>query len=144
MLIEQILNSWDTDCVIPDDDIGGASLRTSNLHAKYLRILIDYKLKKVKYSSELQDMKFLKSKYFKSQLTTEELNDLGWEPFQYRILKTDIDEHINTDKDVQKIQNKLEYCTSAIYTLESILQEIKSRSFHTKVAMEWVKFRAGS
>lgn len=144
MIIDKILEEWEKDGVIPDDDIGGASLRTPNLHAKYLRILIDYKLKKIKYTAELQDMKLLKSKYFRSQLTSDELKDLGWEPFQFRVLKTEMDEHIAADKDIQKIQTRLEYCSSAIYTLESILQEIKSRSFHTKVAMDWVRFRAGS
>lgn len=143
MLIDDILKEWETDCVIDDEDIGGASMITPNLHAKYLRLLIDYKLKKVKLTSDLADKKLLKSKYFRGHLTTEELNDLGWEPYHIRVLKGEVEEHVNADSEVQKIQTRIDYCTSAIYMLESILGEIKSRSFHTRVAMDWVRFRAG-
>lgn len=143
MLIDDILKNWEIDCVIDNDNLGNASSITPNLHAKYLRLLIDYKLKKVKFTNELSDLKLLKSKYFKGHLSTDELKDLGWEPYHLRVLKTEIDEHINADQDIQKIQTRLDYCNTAIYTLEQILQELKSRSFHTRVAMDWIKFRAG-
>lgn len=143
MLIDKLMEEWAIDCVIDDEDIGGSALRTPNLHAKYLKILIDYKLKKVKYQSEMDSTRSLKSKLFKGHLTTDELKTLGWEPYPFRVLKGEVDELIDADQDIQKIKNKIEYCNSAIYLLESILQEIKSRSFHTRVAMDWVKFRAG-
>jgi hypothetical protein len=143
MLIDQLIAEWEVDCVIDEDDIGRSALRTPNLHAKYLRVLIDYKLKKVKYTSDLNELKLLKTKHIKGHLTTEELKELNWEPFQFRVLKGEIDEYLQADPDIQKIQTKIEYCTSAIYLLDSILQELKSRSFHTRVAMDWIKFRAG-
>ena len=144
MLIDQLITEWETDCVIDEGDISGSALRTPNLHAKYLRVLIEYKLKKVKYTADLHELKLLKTKHIKGHLTTEELNELGWEPFQFRVLKGEIEEHLQADQDIQKINSKIEYCNSAIYLLESILQEIKSRSFHTRVAMDWIKFRAGA
>lgn len=143
MLIDKLIEEWEKDCVIDESDIAGSALMTPNLHAKYLKILIDYKLKKVKATSEMSDKRLLKTKYFKSQLTTEELNELGWQAYQFRALKGDIDELLDADPDIQKIKNKIEYCNSAIYLIESVLQEIKSRSFHTRVAMDWIKFRAG-
>lgn len=144
MLIDEILNTWAEDCVINDQDIGGSALITPNIQAKYLRILVDYKLKKVKLTNELTDLKLNKSKYFKGHLTTDELKELGWEPYHLRVLKTDVDEHVEGDAAVQKIKARLEYCNTAIYTLEQILQELKSRSFHTRVAMDWVRFRSGA
>ena len=144
MLIDKIVDEWDIDCVIDDEDIGASALKSPNLHSKYLRILIDYKLKKIKASSELADKKLLKSKYFKGHLTTEELKEQKWEAYQFRVLKGDIEDLIDADPEIQKIKNRIEYCASAIYLLESILQEIKSRSFHTRVAMDWVKFRSGA
>jgi hypothetical protein len=143
MLIDKLIEEWEKDCVIDEQDISGSALKTPNLHAKYLKILIDYKLKKVKATSEMSDKRLLKSKYFKGHLTTEELNELGWQAYQFRALKGDIDELLDADPDIQKIKNKIEYCNSAIYLIESVLQEIKSRSFHTRVAMDWIKFRAG-
>lgn len=143
MLIDKLIEEWEQDCVIDEQDIAGSALKTPNLHAKYLKILIDYKLKKVKATSEMSDKRLLKTKYFKGHLTTEELNELGWQPYQFRALKGDIDELLDADPDIQKTKNKIEYCNSAIYLIESVLQEIKSRSFHTRVAMDWIKFRAG-
>ena len=143
MLIDKLMEEWSIDCVIDDEDIGGAALRTPNLHAKYLKILIDYKLKKAKGLSDMSTLRSLKSKYFRGLLTTDELKELGLDPYPFRVLKGEVDELIDADAAIQKIQNKLEYYNSAIYLLESILQEIKSRFFHTRVAMYWVRFRAG-
>lgn len=143
MLIDEILKNWEIDCNIDEDNVGGSAMKTPNLHAKYLRLLIDYKLKKIQYKSKYDEKRLLKIKLIKGHLTTEELKELGWEPFQFRILKGDQEEHLAGDKDLQSLDNKIEYCSSAIYVLESILQEIKSRSFHTRVAMDWIRFRAG-
>lgn len=143
MLIDDILKHWDTDCGIDEDDIGGSALKTPNLHAKYLRILIDYKLKKSKASADLAEKRVVKSKYFRNMLTTDELKQLGWEPYQYRVLKGEVEELVDSDKDIMKIQSRIEYYTAAIQTLESIMNEIKNRSFHTRISMDWIKFRAG-
>lgn len=144
MLIDEILTTWSVDCVLDENDISGSSLKSPNIHAKYLRLLIDYKLKKIQYKSKFDDLRLTKIKYIKGHLTTDELKELGWEPFQFRVLKGEYDEYLSGDKDLRALTNKIEYCNSAIYTLESILQEIKSRSFHTRVALDWIRFRAGA
>lgn len=144
MLIDKVLEEWDRDCEIDDEDLSDAARKSPKLHAKYLRILVDYKLKKTKATNDLKDKKALKGKYFRGMLTTEELNALGWEPYQYRVLKGEVEELVDADEEIQKIVTKIEYYNSAIYVLESIITEIKSRSFHTRVAMDWIKFRSGA
>lgn len=144
MKIDQLIDEWDKDCVIDEDDLSGSALKTPNLHAKYLRVLIDYKLKKAKSTAELKERKVFKGKYFRGLITTDELKELGLEPYQFRVLKGEVEELVEADADIQKIQTRIEYYSTAITLIESILTELKSRSFHTRLSMDWIKFRSGS
>jgi len=144
MRIDQLIDEWDKDCVIDEEDLSAAALKTPNLHAKYLRILIDYKLKKSKATTEIKEKKVFKSKYFRGLLTTEELKEVGLEPYQYRVLKGEVDDLIEADSEIIKINTRIEYYTTAITLIESILTELKSRSFHTRLSMDWIKFRSGT
>ena len=60
MLIDEILKNWEIDCNIDEDNVGGSAMKTPNLHAKYLRLLIDYKLKKIQYKSKYDEKRLLK------------------------------------------------------------------------------------
>lgn len=144
MLIDQLVTEWENDCKIDESDIGHAAAISPNLHAKYLTHLVQYKLKLAKTGAELATLRSLKSKYFKGMLTTDELKELGWEAWQYRTLKTEVEELVDADKEVQKLVNREQYAKAAIYFLESVMKEISARSFHTRVAMDWVRFRAGN
>jgi prefoldin subunit 5 len=50
---------------------------------------------------------------------------------------------VEADSDVQKLVTREQYLKSMIYFLESVLGELKSRSFHVRAAIDWMKFRAG-
>ena len=141
--LEQIKEEWKVDCVIDDSDLGRAAAITPNLHAKYLEELINYKLRLTKTQLDSAQLRALKGKYFRGELTTEELKEKGWQQWPYRTLKSDIEGLIEADEEIQKLITKEQYIKTVIYYLESVLGELKSRSFHTRVAMDWIKFRAG-
>lgn len=141
--IEELKTWWSTDCIIDEDDLGGAAAKTPMLHSKYLNELLNAKLKLTKTILELNKLRALKGKYFRGELTTAELQERGWEQWHYKSLKSDIDGLIDADEDVQKEIARLEYIKAMIYFLESVINQIRSRSYDVKAIVEWQKFRAG-
>lgn len=144
MTLDELRESWEQDCHIDDQKPDVASARSPHLHAKYLNELIGYKLKLTKTQFELAQMTAKKEKYFRGQMTKEELEELGWQQWQYKSLKSDIDSLLSADLDIQTITARVEFLKAAIYFIESVLGEIRTRSFHVKNIVEWQKFRAGT
>jgi Recombination, repair and ssDNA binding protein UvsY len=130
MTLDELKLMWEKDAPIPDD-LGAAALQQPMLHSKYIGFVIDAKLRATK------------SKYFRGEMTREELTDRGWQQWQYKTLKTDIEGLIEADSDYQKLVARESYLKSTIYFLESVLGAIKDRGWATKAGIDWAKFRAG-
>ncbi len=143
MTLDGLRAAWEVDCAINDQKPDAESARSPHLHAKYLNELIGYKLKLTKTQFELAQLTAKKEKYFRGQMTKEELDELGWQQWQYKSLKSDIESLLDADLDMQTIAARVEFLKAAIYFLESVLGEIRSRSFHCRNIIEFQKFRAG-
>lgn len=140
--LEELKTQWANDCVI-SDELGEEAIRTPKLHAKYLDELINAKLKHTKLVHEFAELKALKARYFRGELTKQELESRGWEQWQYKTLKADIADLIEADSELQKINARESYIRTIIYFLESVLGEIKNRNWSIKAAIDWQRFRAG-
>lgn len=144
MTLEELKEQWATDCVIDEIELGRAAINCSLLHSKYLNEIINYKLRLTKLQLELIQLETLKSKYFRGELTTSELKELGWNQWQFKTLKSDVPNHVQADDDVQKIIAREQYIKTIIYFLESVLGEIKNRNFAIRAAVDFAKMRAGN
>ena len=143
MTLDELKAEWEKDCIIDETDLGSASSKGPSLHAKYLNELIAIKLRLTKIQMDIAALKAVKGRYFRGELTTDELKERGWEQWQYRTLKSDIADLIEADKDIQVLLTRDLYLKTIQYFLESVMGEIKSRSFVVKNCIEWQKFRAG-
>lgn len=144
MTLDELREAWASDCEIDQTDLGTASAKSPNLHAKYLDELIHYKLRLTKTQNEIVDYRVKRAKYFRGEMTREELKELGWEQWQYKTLKSEVDSLIDADPEFQKMSTREQYIKTVIYFLESVLSEIRSRQFTIKNMIEWAKFRAGA
>jgi hypothetical protein len=144
MNIEQLQDMWETDCQIDDNFLGENSTFTPKLHAKYVKVLVQIKLKHTKLQSEYNLVRKNKFRYYRGELTRDELNELGWQQWQgVKPLKNEMDEFLQGDEDLNNMKVKLDYLETMIYLLESILGQIKARDWQIKSAIEWKKFLAG-
>ncbi len=144
MTLEEIQQQWETDCAINDNFLGEASTETPKLHAKYVRLLINTKLKHTKLQSEYNMMRKAKFRYYRGETTRDELEERGWQQWQgVKPLKNEMDEFLTGDEDLNTTKVKIEYLETMIYLLESILGQIKARDWQIKTAVEWKKFLAG-
>ena len=89
-------------------------------------------------------MRKLKTRYFRGELTREELTELGWEQYlNNRPLKNEIDEVLQTDDDIIRSTDRLEYYKTLMFQLEQILKSINSRTWDIKSSIDWAKFTNG-
>jgi hypothetical protein len=144
MNIEQLQEEWDKDCQIDDNYLGENSTATPKLHAKYLKILVQVKLKHTKLSSDYNLTRKNKFRYYRGELSRDELQDLQWDQWQgVKPIKNEMDEFLKGDAELNAMEIKIKYLETMIYFLESVLQQIKARDWQIKTAVEWKKFLAG-
>jgi len=144
MTLDELQQMWETDCQIDDNFLGENSTATPKLHAKYVKLLVNTKLKHTKLQADYALLRKNKFRYYRGELSRDELSNLGWEQWQgVKPLKNEMDEFLQGDSELVTLKIKIDYLETMIYFLESVLQQIKARDWQIKTAVEWKKFLAG-
>lgn len=145
MDIESINAEWAEDCKIDRNNLTEETLKTANLHSKYLQMLMNCKNKYLKYHNDVAVMRELRSRYYSGQLSVEELYQYGWKQYQgLKPLKSDLASKLDADSELLKLKLKMQYMENMIEQLEYILQSIKGRDWAVKNHIEYLKFAAGA
>jgi hypothetical protein len=140
--LEQILKYWETDSNMDQTEPSKELLRIPILHSKYLNILTKHKIASKKAHFDYLRMRKIKWEYFTGKMSQEELEEYGWEPFQFA-LKSDINTYLEADGDLIKLLEKKVYHEEAISVIESIMAELKQRTWQLRDFISWEKFVNG-
>jgi Recombination, repair and ssDNA binding protein UvsY len=144
MTLDELQQMWEKDCEIDDNYLGENSTATPKLHAKYVKLLVNTKLKHTKLQADYALLRKNKFRYYRGELSRDELTDLGWQQWQgVKPLKNEMDEFLQGDSELVTLKIKIDYLETMIYFLESVLGQIKARDWQIKTAVEWKKFLAG-
>ena len=144
MNIEEIQAMWEQDSAIDDNHLGEASTETAKIHSKYIKLMVSVKLRLTKARADYNLLRKNKFRYYRGELSREELAGLGWQPYQLiKPLKNEMDEFLQGDQDLINLNTKIEYLETMGYLLEGILSQIKARDWQLKNGIEWKKFLAG-
>lgn len=132
------------DAHIDETNLGSASLDIPNLHAKYLNILTAHKLSLRKVESDYLRMRKRKYRYYRGEMTKQELDEMGWDQWQgTKPLKNEMDEFLSTDDDLITLQDKVEYYKAVIYHLEQIMRSLNSMGWNIRIAVDMRKLESG-
>lgn len=142
--LDDVLNEWGKDAIVNEANISGELLNIPQLHSKYIRILNEHKLASIKSKFDYDKMKELRSAYYLGHLDKETLDTHNWEQFDLHITKAGLDRYLNSDEYLIKILQKKAYHDQIVYTCESILTELKSRSWQLKSYIDYQKFLNGA
>ena len=140
--LEQILKYWETDSVMDQTEPSKELLRIPILHSKYLNILTKHKIASKKAHFDYLRMRKIKWEYFTGKMSKEELDEYGWEPFQF-VLKSDMSTYMESDKDLIKTLEKKVYHDECVSVIESIMNELKQRTWQLRDFISWEKFING-
>jgi len=140
--LEQVLENWKRDAEIDQTEPGKELIRIPLLHNKYLTILTKHKIASKKAHFDYLRMRKIKWEYYTGKMSQEELEEYGWQPFQFT-LKSDITTYLEADADLIKLLEKKVYHEEVVSVIESIMSELKSRTFQLKDFISWEKFIGG-
>lgn len=144
MNIDEIQQMWEKDCEMSDNHLGEESTKTALLHSKYIKLMIQVKLKLTKARADYNLLRKNKFRYYRGEMSKEELQSAGWDQWQgVKPLKNEMDEFISGDETLVSLNSKIEYLETMGYLLESILNQIKARDWQLKNAITWKQFLAG-
>lgn len=144
MDLDKLQTMWQNDAKVDDINLDKESLNIPNLHAKYVTILSTAKLNLQKERSDYYKLRRYKWRYYRGELSLNELQELGWEQWQgAKPLKNEMDEQLEGDFDLIKKKDKIAYWETNVDFLERVLRSISSRGWDIKNAIEWHKFTNG-
>lgn len=143
--LEQIMKLWEEDSIIDSTEPGKELLKIPTLHNKYLKILVKHRISNKKLNFDYSRLRKTKEEYYNGSLSQEELEEYGWEPFLLNIkTKQVIERYIDSDKDLIRLLEKKMYHEECISVCESILQELKSRTYQLRDYISWERFIGGN
>ena len=148
MTLDDIMKMWEVDCEIDDLALDDETKKTSKLHAKYLELVNVNRLQRVKLDSDLDTLKKDKWLYYTGKMTKQDMDSKGWayDPFNGGIkpLKSELSFYYDSDEDIVKVKQKIEYQKTIGNLLEEIMNNLRWRHTHVKNIIDWKKFVSGT
>ena len=141
MDLEQIQELAEKDLKINDTELDLESLKTPQLHNKYMKHLTKFKLLLTRAEDDLRTIRLFKWEYYTGKSDPQVYQQ---KPFNLKILKQDVDKYIEADEDMQKISQKVKYLETIVDYLDRTVRQISNRTFTIKNAIEWKRFTSGA
>ena len=141
MDLEQLQELVDKDLKINDTELDLEALKTPQLHNKYMKFLTKFKLMLSRAETEYNVLKKEKWEYYTGKAPAEVY---ALKPFDLKILKTDIDKYLDSDEELQRQKQKVDYLQTTVDFLDRTIRQISNRGFLIKDAIDWRKFTSGA
>lgn len=146
MNLEQVLQEWATDSNLPRTELDEVSRQTPALHAKYLALLSNAKLRMKKMEMDQKTLLKKKWLWYNGKMTEEQIKELGWEydPLEgLKVMKGEMDYYYDSDKEIQESEMKIQYLKTMIDTLNEIVNNLNWRHQTIGNMIKWKVFEAG-
>ena len=141
MDLEKLQVIIDKDLKINETELDLESLKTPQLHNTYMKHLTKYKLMLSRsFESDLHSIKREKWEYYTGKVDASVYAE---KPFNLKILKQDVDKYLDSDLDIQRAKQKVDYLQTTTDFLDRTIRQISNRTFTIKNAIER-KFTSGA
>jgi hypothetical protein len=137
-----LLKEVEKDSII-SDNLVLESVKIPSLHGKYIYFLLEERRIQNKLKAELELTRSFKFEYYSGRASAEELKKRGLKQFGSTILKSQIVDYVNMDKDIVELQYKIEEQNIKIDYLDSFVRMLNNRHWIFRNVIEWSKFKAG-
>jgi hypothetical protein len=147
MTLKEIQEMWKIDSVIDDIELDASSLQVPKLHAKYAELLSNKKLEVIRYERRMKELDKDKWLWYGGKMSRSDIEDKEWDydPFNgLTVLKSDYPKFTGADKDIQDLNDRLQYLRVTVEFLQDVVGQVTWRHQTIKNIIEWRKFMAGS
>lgn len=145
MTIEEILDRWRKDSRIDSTSLDDESLKISELHHDYLRILSAERSRLKLVRNKLRQFESTLYQYYKGDFNSDnvKLKEINRLPWQQRILKQEIKEYVDNDKEIVDIRNKISIIEEKVEVLSEIMKSLQNRSYQITNAINFKELIGG-
>lgn len=143
MNLQDIINEWTKDAVLDDLCLDVAALDISKLHAKYLSILSNARMKHKYLQIKKRELVHELRIYYSGRADQLLLTKLNRLQFQTRILRSELDDHIDSDSAVIQLDASIMMHQEHVSVLDEIIKSLNARNYAIKSAIDWKKFIGG-
>ena len=143
MSTEQISEIWAEDVKIDESNLGGEAKKIPILHNKYYGMYYKEALKVKKLRYDYKELELAKREWLDGSMAEEDLRERGWKPQQKKIIRQDLDKHLQADADIIRLSLKIDFHTANADFLEDIVKTIHSRNFIINNMIAILKFQHG-
>lgn len=140
MNIDELYNEIERDLKIDDTELDLESIRTPQLHNKYLKLYTTHSLQLKRLQDEYKVLYKEKWEYYTGKASPDTYRE---KPFDIKVLRADVGIYIDSDIDLQQLSQKVAYIKQITDYLERILREINNRNWNIRNTIEWKKFLHG-
>jgi hypothetical protein len=144
MKIENIISMWQEDVKIDETELSRESLNIPLLHGKYLKHFSDERLKLRALKMKHRQLSTRLSDYYRGDLNnSEDLAELGREPYQFKRLKQEVSHYVDSDSEMIQLNTKVAYQQELVDILEEIIKAINTRGYVIKNSLDFLRFTSG-
>ena len=141
MTLEELQEQVDKDLKINESELDLESLKTPQIHNKYLKHYNNFKLLMTRAESDYKILKRVKWEYYTGKASPEVYKQ---KPFNLKIMKSDLDKYLDSDEDLIKSKQKIQYLETVVNYLDRTLKIVGGRDWQIRNAIEWRKFTSGA
>jgi hypothetical protein len=143
MKLDSIKMMWNEDSKINKSQLDQEACDISRLHHKYYEIYLDERALSIKLEADLRRLRHEKKLFFVDGGTPEDW-ERGWKlPPKGKVLRTDAQDYVETDRDVESLAIRAALQRDKVDYLESIVKMIMNRNYALRTALDFQKFSAG-
>ena len=140
MTFDELQQLAEKDLKINDTELDLESLKTPQLHNKYMKFHNQYTNLLKKAEQELATLTREKWEYYTGKADPSVYQQ---KPFNIKLLKPDVDKYLKSDDEIIKLEQKVTYVQSVVDYLDRTIKIISNRGFQIKNAIDWRKFTSG-
>ena len=137
MNLDDIREMWKEDCKIDQNDLDTENFKVTVIHEKYLNLRSQFKL--MLSDAEVKKNRMYKHKfeYYSGKAPASVYQE---KPFNYKVLKGDLNTYIWADDEFIRTKQKMDYLETCINYLENVLKQCSNRGFQIKNVIELRKY----
>ena len=140
MTFDELQALAEKDLKINDAELDLESLKTPQLHNKYMKFHNQYVNLLKKAEQDLARLTREKWEYYTGKADPSVYQQ---KPFNIKLLKPDVDKYLKSDDEIIKLEQKVTYVQSVVDYLDRTIKIISNRGFQIKNAIDWRKFTSG-
>ena len=128
-------------------DVSAIALPVSSVSPKYIQLWSTAKLELRR--AEFDQKRLLKDKwlYYNGKMDHETIKEKGWvaDPFDgLKVLKGEMEYYYDSDPEIQKSEEKIQYWKTVTETLTEIIDNLKWRHQTISNIIRWKQFESGN